>query len=404
MRTSRKKPLKPAHTSKAQDEAFSRLYKTIPAGRYADMDDPGLQVPQGKARGAEKNLQKSKPRWKRIVKRVLLIIVAIALLAGLWLGWKFISNGVKLFGWGGLIDLFRTTKLKGEDEGGVNILLAGNSADDPGHAGGDLTDSIMIVHIDPEQKKGYMLSVPRDLYIDIPDHGYAKVNEAYQDGERSAFSEPGYAPGGMGLLQKTIAENFGLTFHYYGLVNYTALQQAVDAVGGIKVTITSSDPRGLYDPSPDLQRGRQPLVDLPNGEVSLDGRQALNLARARGNARGSYGYGLSDFTRTDNQRKILLGLKEKATGMSTLSNPIKLGELLDSAGNNIKTDFRPGELRRLHQLTKDIPDDRIKSVGLNAADGQNLLMSYRTRSGQSALVPKAGLDDYSAIQAFIRGL
>jgi LCP family protein required for cell wall assembly len=208
----------------------------------------------------------------------------------------------------------------------------------------------------------------------------------------------------MGLLQKTIAQHFGIKFHYYALVNYAALKEAVNAVGGIQVTIASSDPRGLYDPSPDLANNRKPLVDLPNGTVTLDGAQALGLARARGNARGSYGFGSSDFARTEHQRQILIGLKDKASSAGTLANPLKLGQLFDSMGNNVETDFEAGEVRRLYDLMKEIPSNRIKSVSLNEANGKNLLESYRTRSGQSALIPAAGIDDYTEIQTYLQAL
>lgn len=376
-----------------QDQEFERLYRTIPNGRRTA---PAAQLPPA--------VPPPPRKWKKILKRILITLAILLALTGLFLGWKFAANIIKVFGWGGLKDIFSNQKLKGEDEGRVNILLAGNSADDPGHGGADLTDSIMLVSLNTKDKTGYILSIPRDLYVDIPGHGYAKINEAYPKGKADKFSESGYPEGGMGLLEKVVSQNFGTEIHYYGLVNYTALKQAVDAVGGINVTIASTDPRGLYDPSPDLRNGRRPLVDLPNGPVTLDGTAALNLARARGNSSRSYGYANSDFTRTEHQRKILLGLKDKASSLGTLSNPIKISELLDSFGSNVSTDFKTGELRRLYNLSKEIPSDKIASVSLNSANGKNLLMSYTTRNRQSALVPAAGIDDYSQIQAFIAGL
>lgn len=379
-----------------QEQDFERLYRTIPSGRRnASRDDASMDLPP----------EQPQPRnWKKVFKRTVIVLAILLALTGLFLGWKFAANIIKVFGWGGLKDLFANQKLKGEDEGRVNILLAGNSADDPGHGGAELTDSIMLVSLNTKDKTGYIMSIPRDLYVDIPDHGYAKINEAYPDGKRDSFSETGYPDGGMGLLEKVVSQKLNIPIHYYALVNYTALQQAVDAVGGVPITIESSDPRGLYDPSPDLRNNRQPLVKLPNGQVTLDGKTALNLARARGDSRGAYGYANSDFTRTENQRKILLGLKDKATSIGTLSNPVKISELLDSFGSNVSTDFKTGELRRLYTLSKDIPSDKVTSVGLSNANGKNLLSSYRTRSGQSALVPAAGIDDYTQIQAFISGL
>jgi polyisoprenyl-teichoic acid--peptidoglycan teichoic acid transferase len=396
-----RKAKKKAQDRSRQDKEFERLYRTIPttdSQQVNGVEDglAGAKVP--------KESQEPKPRWKKILKRTLLVLATILLLVGLWLGGKFLVNSVRLFGWDGLWGYFHTTTLKGEDEGRINVLLAGNSADDSGHAGAELTDSIMLASINTKDHTGYLLSIPRDLYVDIPTFGYAKINEAYQDGERSGFSEAGYPPGGMGLLQKTVSERLGVPIHYYGLVNYAGLRKAVDAVGGVQITIHSTDPRGLYDPSPDLKNNHKPLVDLPNGTVTLDGLTALNLARARGNARGSYGYAQSDFTRTENQRNVLLGLGAKAASAGTLANPLKIGQLMDSVGGNVKTDFEPNELRRLYDLAKDTPAGRVKSASLNNANGRNLLESYRTRSGQSALIPALGVDDYSEIRAFIAGL
>jgi len=348
--------------------------------------------------------EKPKKRWKRIAIWTICIALLVVLFTGGWVVWKLLANEIKIFGWGGVASLLHKTKLKGEDSGHVNILLAGNSADDANHGGAQLTDSIMVVSINTKTNAAFMLSVPRDLYVNIPGNGYAKINEAYQDGESQHFSESGYASGGMGLLEKTIAEHFGITIHYYALVNYSAVRDAVNAVGGIQVTIASSDPRGLYDPSPDLNNNYKPLVKLSNGVNTLNGVQALGLARARGDHYGSYGYGLSDFTRTTNQRLILLGLKDKAVSVGTLANPVKLGELFDAMGNNVKTDLSLGEARRLYDISKKLPDSSIVSAGLNSADGANLLMSYRTRTGQSALVPRTGVDDFSEIQAYVQKL
>lgn len=348
--------------------------------------------------------EKPKKRWKTIVKRLLIVIGIVLLLAGGYIGWKLFANQIKIFGWGSVIGAFQKTKLKGEDSGHVNILLAGNSADAEGHGGAQLTDSIMLVSINTRNNTAFMLSIPRDLYVEIPGNGYAKINEAYQDGVQDKFSEPGYAAGGMGLLEKTISEHFGLPIQYYALVDYAAVRDAVNAVGGITVNIQSSDPRGLYDPSPDLYNNYQALVKLPNGENEINGVQALGLARARGNNWRAYGYGLSDFTRTQNQRQIMLALKDKALSASTLSNPVKLGELFDSLGNNVDTDLTLPEVRRMYELGKQIQNSNIASAGLNDAEGENLLGSYTTRYGQSALIPKKGVDDYTGIQAYVQKL
>jgi LCP family protein required for cell wall assembly len=261
----------------------------------------------------------------------------------------------------------------------------------------------MVLSLNTKTHTAFMLSIPRDLYVHIPGEGYAKINEAYQDGQNDGFSQAGYPSGGMGLLEKTVSQVTGLNMQYYALVDYGTVRDAVNAVGGITVNIQSSDPRGLNDPSPDYGNNGRPLVDhLSNGKHTINGVAALGLSRARGDTWGSYGYATADFTRTQNQRMILLGLKDKATSLSTLSNPVKLGNLFDSFGNNVKTDMTLGEVGRLYSLVKGVPNSKITSAGLNDANGKNLLGSYTTRTGQSALIPADGLDDFDSIQAYIQ--
>jgi LCP family protein required for cell wall assembly len=382
----------------------------FPNKQPLDMNEAGhALIRRGRRRPAEAAAEDTaaasrKPR-RSWFKRIVLLLVALVLLAGLWVGGKFVINGVKIFGWDGFVSLLTTRKLEGENEGRVNILLAGNSADDPGHEGANLTDSIMLLSINTQERKGYVMSIPRDLYVDIPNNGYAKINEVYQDGLNATKDMPGQENGGMELLKQVVSNELGIDVHYSALINYTALQQAVDAVDGIAITVDSTDERGLFDPSPDLGDQYKPLVDLPNGPVHLDGRQALNLARARGHGDGAYGYDAGDFVRTQHQRQILIGLRDRAMSAGTLSNPFKLGQLVDSFGDNVETDLELGEFRRLYVLTKPIPSGQLVSAGLNGGnDADSLLKPYTTEKGQYTLIPRAGRDDYSEIRAYMQEL
>jgi LCP family protein required for cell wall assembly len=369
---------------------FPEIGRTLSSYKY-----DAFKAPPPKRR-KKKGLFRGKSK-----KKIAFWVLLPFLLIGLWLGGKFIYNASKIFR-GNVLSVLTTTKLDGEDQGRVNILLAGNSADDIGHQGGNLTDSIMIISINTRDNSALMLSIPRDLYVDIPGNGHGKINEAFVDGEKEGFSEDGYANGGMGLLEKTIYETIGIKSNYYALVNYSAFRDTVNAVGGIDVNIHSSDKRGLYDPSKDYTTGGK-LVKLSNGNHHIDGQTALNLARARGDAPGSYGYANSDFTRTSNQRMMLLALKQKITTSGVLANPIKLSKLSDALGKNVKSDMELSQVRRLYDLTKKIGNSAITSVGLNDVGGTNYLTSKRT-NGQDTLIPAAGLDDYSDIRAGIRRL
>ena len=341
-------------------------------------------------------------RSKITLKRAVLTLLVVVLLAVGWLGWKFIYNAHKLFG-GSVFSIFTTSKLDGEDSGRVNILLAGNSADDPGHQGASLTDSIMILSIDTKNNQAFMISVPRDLYVHIPGDGYQKINAANVYGNSEHFSQSGYPAGGMGLLEKIVEQDFALNINYYALIDYNAFKQAVDAVGGIDINVQSSDPRGLYDPNIDYAINK-PLVKLTNGNHHLTGQQALDLARARGDSAYSYGFPMSDFDRTAHQRQMLIALKSKAVSAGVVTNPVRLGELFDAIGQNVKTDLTLSNVHRLYDITKNINTNSIKSVSLNNVNGKNLLQNYTAPDGESTLAPAAGLNDYSQIQAAIRNL
>ncbi len=336
--------------------------------------------------------------WKRSVLLLFIIILAPLLTIGIWDARNFSSASQKLFGSGNALGLLNNTPLKSTDQGRVNLMIIGYSADDPGHGGATLTDSIMVVSLNKNTHTGYMLSIPRDLYVDIPDYGHAKINEAFQDGERGGFSEAGYSPGGTGLLEKIINDNFGIPIHYNAIVNYGAVREVVDALGGITVDIKSPDPRGLYDPNFKPEEGG-PLT-LANGPQKLDGSTALRLTRARGSTYGSYGFPQSDLNRTQNQQQVLAAIVDKLDWKLVL-DPRTNDKIFDAAANNIKTNVKLGEVLPLYRLFSSVPSSSLTPVGLNDVNKVNLLTGYQTRSGQSALIPAAGIDDYTDIRAVI---
>jgi LCP family protein required for cell wall assembly len=393
-----KRPTQDALTAQRQAGRFPSVGMTLHSYKYDPRDYHGR--PSAAAAVV-------RPGWfKRLrrrftLKRFVLTFVSIIALLGLWVGGTFVYNAHKLFG-GNIFGVLHTTHLKGENVGRVNILLAGNSADDTGHSGGQLTDSIMILSIDTKNNKAFMLSIPRDLWVGIGNDGHQKINAAYVYGQENEFDVAGYPKGGMGQLEQVVEEDFGIPIDYYALVNYTAFRDTVNAVGGIDITINSDNPYGIYDPSVADGTRNQPLVKLSNGTHHLNGIQALNLARARGDAYGSYGFAGSDFDRTMHQRQMLVALKSKVVSAGVITNPAKLTSLSNAIGNNVKTDMNLSEFRRLYDLTKPITGSALQSLSLNDVNGKNLLMSYAGPGGQSALAPAAGLDDFDDIQAFLK--
>ncbi len=333
--------------------------------------------------------------WKKGILLLILFILTPLLIIGIWNARNFSQASKKLFGSGNILQLLNSTPLKSTEQGRVNMLLIGYSADDPGHAGGTLTDSIMVLSLDKNTNTGYMLSIPRDLYVDIPGYGYAKINEAFQNGKMDDFSEAGYSSGGSGLLEKIIDENFGIKVHYYTIINYGAVKDMVSALNGITIDIKSDDVRGLYDPN-FLPREGGPLK-LSNGPQQIDSETALKLTRARGAAGNSYGFARSDYNRAQHQRQVLAAIKDKIS-WELILDPRRNDKLFDAAANNIKTNLQAGEALPFYRLFNGVPAAGLEPIGLNDIGGTDLLRSYQTPNGQSALIPAAGIDNYLQIR------
>ncbi len=361
-------------------------------------DQPGNETGSKKGwrqRRRERKLYKKEhaSSRKRLFKRIGLGLGVLAVLCGAWFGFKVYRDVAKLTGNKNpfaLLGVFHPVPLKNQG-GRVNILVAANSSDDPGHNGANLTDSIMVLSVNTSNNTALMLSVPRDLWVDIPGNGYSKINAAYPDG-------------GMDLLQQVVQDKLGMTIDYQALVNYGAFKDLVNAVGGITITIKSSDPRGIYDPSLDYTtRNCCALAKYPNGPVTLNGKQALNLARARGDGYGSYGFPASDDDRTMHQRQMLMAVKDKASQANVIANPFKVSALVDAVGNNVKTNLQLDEVETLYTYMKKINDNNIASYNVNSLKGPGTTMLQNaSMDGQSVYIPAAGLDDFSEIQAQIR--
>jgi LCP family protein required for cell wall assembly len=273
------------------------------------------------------------------------------------------------------------TQLRGEGDGRVNILLIGIGGDK--HISGDLSDSIVIISVNPIDKEAAILSIPRDLYLEIPGYGSARINAAHAYGEQEEY--PG---GGPALLKKTVSETFGIPIHYYVRADFEGFRKAINIVGGVDVEVEEA----IYDVAyPGQRSSYQPFI-LEAGQQHLDGETALKYARSRQTS--------SDFDRSKRQQKILLALKDKALSLSTVTNPVKVNSLLQSVGSNIKTDLNINEIIKLTTLAKEVDSSKILSVGLDNAPG-NYLASANI-SGASVLVPTSG--SFSEIKLYIRNI
>jgi hypothetical protein len=168
----------------------------------------------------KKNLKKKWSRRKKAWVTVLCIFLVFFGVGGYY-GSRIIGNIDKVFHGNIFSDakaLFSTTTLTGESSGRINILLAGDSSDQIGHGGADLTDSILIASIDTQNHSVFLLSIPRDLWVYVPGlNSYQKINAA---NDVTNFSQAGYPSGGMGQLQEIIETDLGIPIDYYALMDY----------------------------------------------------------------------------------------------------------------------------------------------------------------------------------------
>jgi len=277
-------------------------------------------------------------------------------------------------------------KLKGEGDGRVNILLLG--VGDPGHAGEELSDTMIVASYDPKTKDVAMLSIPRDLYVKIPNNGFSKINSAHAFGEQ-------YKEGtGPDLAKKTVSEVLGIPIHYYIRTDFTALKQAVDTVGGVDIEVLST----LIDPDYPCEKneGKVCGFSILAGPQHFNGSSALKYARCR---KGNCG---DDYGRAKRQQDVLVALRQKATKLNILANPAKVVEILDIVGKNVRTDLQVWEIERLTQVARETDPSKITSKVLDI-DTTGLVKNSQVGAA-SVVVPVAGIGNYSAIQAFVRSI
>lgn len=366
--------------------------------RRADIDESLKAVD----RPSPKRTKKQPRRWF-LKKPVLIgvIILAIAVGGGGFLLSKLASITGRVFSSGNVFDLLGSgTKLKQDANGWTNVLVFGTSEDDKGHDGAMLTDSILVLSLNQAQKKATMVSMPRDMWVRYDtdcQFGYqGKINVVYEcAGSINNSLENIDVVKGANALKKKVGEVFGLDIQYYVKVNYAVVRESTTALGGVTVQVEGAfGAPGIYD------AGMGKLLKLPNGPATLQGEQALAFVRARGEAPGSYGLN-GNFSREQNQQKMIVAIQKKALSSGTLTNPVALNNMLESLGNNIRTDFSTGEVKTLSVIGKDMSADKVVHINLN--DEKHPVVNTGMYNGQSIVKPIAGLSDYTKIQGYIQG-
>ncbi len=360
-------------------------------GRKANPKDKTTMKPEN--RSAKKKSKHG--RASRSVRKGMTAMLSVCLLAvGFVVGLTYLRATQVFDGGASALALecdVASEQLTQEGDGRVNILLLGRGG--AGHPAPDLTDTIMIASIDTCQKDAALLSIPRDMYVQVPANGSMKINSVYAMYKDQAIYQ-GKSPkeaekAGIEAIEKTVEAVTSLPINYYAMVDFEAFRKAIDTVGGIDITVDEP----LYDYTVAWENNGSPLLAAA-GSNHFNGKQALLFARSR------YSSARGDFDRAERQRQVLVALREKAFTLGTFGNPVKMTQLLNAFGSHVRTNIGVDDLMKLYDVASEIDGSKVTSIGL--ADPPNDFLTTGNIGGLSVVLPKAGLYEYTDMQAYIR--
>jgi LCP family protein required for cell wall assembly len=230
------------------------------------------------------------------------------------------------------------------------------------------SDTMLLLTVDPVAKTAAMLSIPRDLWVEIPGYGVNKINTANSTGD--FYDYPG---GGAALAVKTIEHNFGVEVNYYVRLDFTAFETFVDLIGGIDV----DNPEEINDPEyPDGSYGYEPFY-LPAGRVHLNGHDALRYARTRHTSQG-------DIDRAHRQQQVILAVRQKVLSLNMLPTLIaQAPALYQTLKESVQTNLSLDQIVSLALLAPDISEESIQREVID----YRYVIEETTPDNQSVLVP-----------------
>lgn len=230
------------------------------------------------------------------------------------------------------------------------------------------TDTLMLVSVDPVGLSAAVLSLPRDLWVEIPGFGLDRINQANYLGE--AYEYPG---GGPALAVETVEATLGIPINYYIAVNFDAFVEVVDLIGGIVVDV----PEEIDDPTyPDRCYGYDPF-SIQAGTHQLDGATALKYARTRATFGG-------DVDRAGRQQAVVLSVRDRVLQLDMVPQLIRQApQLWQTFQVNVRTNMTIDEALQLGLLVQDIPREKISTAVVD----YDYVYSETTADGRQVLVP-----------------
>lgn len=280
------------------------------------------------------------------------------------------------------------------EKGIYNVLFLGYGG--AGHAGSSLTDSIIIVHVNTNNKTAALISVPRDLWVP----GSHKINA-------SAIS-------GFQNVGPVVQNVTGLPINYFVSVDFGGFIKIIDGLGGIDVQVpkTFDDPFYPITGEENNTCGktgdeinalkakysgysletqftcRYEHLHFDKGPAKLDGTTALKFVRSR--------HGDSDFGRSERQFAVIVGMEQKLISFEAAG---KLADIIDTLSSIVRTDLDAGTIKSLIDVFGNPNDYQLTQVHLTT---DNVLSEGKASDGEYILTPKAGNFNFQAIQNYIK--
>ncbi len=270
-----------------------------------------------------------------------------------------------------------------------NILLLGQPG--PGYLAADLTDTIILAHLNliqttdenqsASKRKITLISLPRDLLVKIPEQeNQAKINSLYRSS-------------GIDGLKEKVAEITGLTVDHYLTVDLTVVEKIITLVDGLNIYV-SEDINDPYFPGPNYT---YQVFNLAAGWRYLDGPTTLKYIRTR------YTSANGDFDRMARQQQVIHLLKQKVLDLNPLWDWPTYLKIFQQLKTHLKTDLSLLEMKSLYQIAKEMEADQINHLVIDKKE-TGLLTGGLVPFGQqmaSVVYPKAGQGNYDQIKEYI---
>ena len=261
----------------------------------------------------------------------------------------------------------------------INTIFLGIAGE--GNSAPNLTDTLMVMSAD-NNSEGFLLSIPRDLLVKIPDKNlYTKINALYQN----------Y---GIDAVQNLLTEITGLNFDYNIVIDLEGVRKIIDQVGGIDVFVEED----IDDPAFPGPNNSYEHFTLQKGLQHLNGETALKYIRTRHDING-------DFSRMNRQQKVLVALKEKIASLHPLWNLTIIFDILKTLSGHLETNISIKDIKSFWKMAKNFNLDKIKFKTLDPTT-ELLVPDHTILGGETAYIlkPKAGLNNYSEIREYVNKL